>query len=105
MFIVWSGFGFLVPVLFFLILIIAESIGLSKLNMALSVTIVAPLVIWFTGRYFNNPANDKIVIDKETGQEIRLISSKHTLFWIQMQWWAVPSTLIGAIMVYNILIK
>lgn len=34
----------------------------------------------------NTPSKERIVIDKETGQEL-VLSERHTLFWIPIKYW------------------
>lgn len=93
--IIWSGRGFVAV----LALIIAFVLSLFLVpghlaDLGLALTFLAAGA--FTG-YFGKQWNEKkgrIVIDKETGQEIEL-KSKHTLFWIKMQYWGYVFIVIG----------
>ena len=101
--IVWRGWGFL-PLL--LMIIISALVELIKdyllavqngtnhyrythdwvLALAMALTGVA---CWFLGRWFENRELRKaqVLINKETGQYIRLVS-RHDLFWIPIKWWS-----------------
>lgn len=93
--IIWQGFGFLVVVL-----ILTTVLGVKYLVDAALGTdfytqtawpkilagLLAAVQIWFLGGKLNNKP-DKTLIDPETQQAVRLVS-KHTLFWIPMQYWA-----------------
>jgi len=51
---------------------------------------------WFLGKWLEarEVKNGKVVIDKESGQEIRLIR-RHDMFWIPVKWWAVIWAVVG----------
>ena len=51
---------------------------------------LSALVCWYFGNWLESREiqNGKVVIDKESGQEIRLIS-RHDMFWIPVKWWSV----------------
>jgi len=50
--------------------------------------------VWFAGKWFNDATTDREMIDAKTGQRV-LFQRRHTLFWIQMQWWAIPVLIAG----------
>jgi hypothetical protein len=51
---------------------------------------LAAVFCWFTGTALERRElkNAKIVTDKETGQDIRLIG-RNDMFWIPVKWWSV----------------
>ena len=51
---------------------------------------LSAIACWYLGQWLDarETKNAKVVIDKESGQEIRLVS-RHDLFWILVKWWAV----------------
>ncbi len=95
--IVWSGLGILVPAITFAIWVVmnlmvdgiygdgadAERIVASAIALLLS----AP-AIWFSGKALEGPG--RLVIDKETGEEM-ILRARHTLFFIPMKYWAFPA--------------
>lgn len=99
--IVWSGLGFLVPAIAFAIWVImnlmvdgiygdgadAERVVASAIALLLS----AP-AIWFSGKALEGPG--RLVIDKETGEEM-ILRRRHTLFFIPMKYWAFPAIVGG----------
>lgn len=99
--IVWSGLGFLVPAIAFAIWVImnlmvdgmygdgadAERVVASAIALLLS----AP-AIWFSGKALEGPG--RVVIDKETGEEM-ILRPRHTLFFIPMKYWAFPAIAAG----------
>jgi len=99
--VVWRGWGLLVVIEFAIIFASIREMGLGEPITGLSAGVLAAVVIWFTGRWFNNPAKDREVIDTQTGEQIRL-ANRHTLFWIPMEWWAVPVALFGAVLAFGV---
>lgn len=51
---------------------------------------------WFVGQQLeaHELKTAKVVIDKETGQDIRLVG-RNDMFWIPVKWWAVVYLAIG----------
>lgn len=93
--IIWSGLGFLVAVITFLLLLIAEYVtellfrdesyyqthGWPKLL----AFFLAGVAIWPLGTYLNRKQR-KVMIEKETGKEISMTG--HSFFFIKMEYWA-----------------
>lgn len=52
--------------------------------------LLSALACWFVGTWLEAWAlkRAQVVLSKETGQEIHLVS-RHDLFWIPVKWWAV----------------
>ncbi|MHC4658361.1 MAG: hypothetical protein ACYS83_04185 [Planctomycetota bacterium] len=101
--IIWRGLGFLVAVIVFANSLIANLITNTITGnesyweehhwpLALSL-IVSAVVCWFLGKYFDG-RKGRILIDKETGEEIR-VGAANELFFIKMYLWG-PILLIFA---------
>ena len=90
--IIWSGFGFLVPLIVFLTMhvtgnafrVIGGDRGTLGLQMFIGLT-TAAVIVWLLGKYLNRTYE----IDKETGEKNFLDDpSYHSLFFIPMHWWS-----------------
>jgi hypothetical protein len=62
----------------------------------------AAAAVWFVGKKFNDPAKNRVMVDKATGQEF-IISQNHSLFFIKMQYWAIPLALLGVILLVTLI--
>lgn len=103
--IIWSGWGFLVAIILFVNSLIGELLcraitGNSEYYQQNSwpltvVLILTGVICWFLGKYLNR-TNDKIYIDKQTGEEVRL-SKKNRLFFIKMEYWGPILGIIGLV--------
>jgi len=109
MLIIWRGYGFLVPIIAIAVIAVI-SISVSAvfkadplIGMSLG-AFAAAAAVWFTGKKFNDPAKNRIVVDKATGQEF-LITQNHSLFFIKMQYWAIPLALLGVILLFTLITK
>jgi hypothetical protein len=51
---------------------------------------LSAIACWYVGTALERRElkNAKVVTDKETGQDVRLIG-RHDLFWIPVKWWSV----------------
>jgi hypothetical protein len=99
---VWRGFGLAVVGLTFVSLLLTE-LGVESLfsddayyqehgwPKLLALVLAAGLVLLLSNHFENRPA--RIVIDKETGQEIAL-KDKHDLFFVPLRYW--PAILVVA---------
>ena len=99
--IVWSGRGFLSIVVFFATLLLLNSIlpeGSTDYTMIIS-SFVSGIFSWYFGIIWN-VKNQRIVIDEETGQRIK-IKNIHTLFWIPMQYWGILFSVFGIIILFQ----
>ena len=95
--IIWSGWGILVPVIAFTILLTTQAVadsltgvdGYYSAHSALQIValLAGAVALWFLGRYLNGKPGRRL-IDKETGQEF-LFRRRHTFFWINMEYWGV----------------
>jgi hypothetical protein len=55
--------------------------------------LIAGAFVWKVGVRLNSTPG-RVVIDKETGQELTL-RQHHSLFFVPMQYWAIPIVLFG----------
>jgi hypothetical protein len=85
---IWQGWGLLAAVLPVAMVIVLDRImGRSDWSSLVAVVLGA-VVLWFLGRYLNSKADKKYIVP-ETGEEVVLVK-RHTLFFIPMQYWAIP---------------
>ncbi|MDP8170941.1 hypothetical protein QJU96_06535 [Pasteurella skyensis] len=91
MFIIWQGFGFLaalIPLIIFAAvqsILVATSFGAYIFDIAATLSAIA---VWLVGSKLNG-GKGKELIDPETNETV-ILKKKHTLFWIPMQWFAIP---------------
>jgi hypothetical protein len=99
--IVWQGYGILVPVIlaatWILIPISLRAVipdtaftPYFKYISAFSLFLGA-LAVWFVGRKLNCGKGLELLNEK-TGEKI-VLKSKHTLFFIKMEYWSIPALL------------
>jgi hypothetical protein len=94
--IVWTGAGILVLVVGVLSWAIGSALGGDQYGIVgggLGL-IVGAIGLRFLGLRLNDPAHARVLIDKQTGQEVKF-QRTHTLFWIRMEVWAVLIALGG----------
>jgi hypothetical protein len=105
--IIWKGYGFLVLVIAVaigaIVSLVFGSIGSTEDTGAAVGAIISGVVIWFLGNKLNADDKNKVMIDKQTGQEV-IIKPNHSLFFIKMQYWAFIIAGIGIVMLCDILI-
>jgi hypothetical protein len=104
--IIWQGLGFLVAVIAFLCSLAANLISNAKMGdgyydqhkwpLAVAL-IVSAILCWILGNALRK-RSARIVIDKQTGQELAINRSNHTLFFIPMHWWGPVLLLISLIL-------
>jgi hypothetical protein len=103
--VIWSGLGFLVAVVAFLLLLLAEY-GTEALSgddsyyqahgwPKLLALWLAGAVIWLLGAYLNRKQG-KVMIEKETGREV-LLKPDHSFFFIRMEYWGPILLALGVI--------
>jgi hypothetical protein len=105
--IIWQGFGFLVAVFVFVFALLAQlaSNYLSNdknywdqnrwvLGLALLATGVTS---WYLGRFLAR-RKARVVIDKETNEEM-VLENKHSLFFIKMYYWGPILGVIGLVLI------
>jgi hypothetical protein len=106
--IIWSGKGYLVFVIVFGCSLVANLISNAKLGsgyydhhkwpLAVSL-LVSSAICWSLGDYFRRHSG-RVVLDKETREEIVIDQPRHTLFFIPMHWWG-PILLAVAMMLFT----
>ena len=93
---VWKGFGFLAPLIVFLAAFIGigagDSLGNKDLGFPVGILIGAVIVYLIGIKLAAKPG--RVVIDKETNQEVELKSS-HSFMWIPMPIWGPIFGVIG----------
>ena len=85
--IVWSGWGFLAVVIAIAGAVIGQIVLGDRYGIGIGF-LLAAAVNFMVGRKLNNPSNDKIVVDEQTGERIAL-KSRSTLFFIPMEYWSI----------------
>lgn len=98
---IWSGFGFLaalIPVAVFMPLMLlvgkADPPTHAMFGAAyLAGGLLTAGLLWWLGRRLNC-APGRELIDAKTGERLAL-RRRHALFWIPMQWWAIPYLLVA----------
>jgi hypothetical protein len=106
--VIWSGLGFLVAAITFLLLLIAEYVTESLFRdesyyqahgwPKLLAFFLAGAVIWPLGLYLNRKQG-KVMIEKETGKEV-LIKPNHSFFFIRMEYWGPILFALGIIFLF-----
>lgn len=104
MFIIWKGYGFLVP---FIAVAIIGVVSVVCWNIFPKTVFLGPCIgcflaaaaIWVIGKNFNSKTKNRVMVDKATGQEF-LFKPDHSLFFIKMQYWAF---VVGVIAVFLLL--
>ncbi|MCG8459152.1 MAG: hypothetical protein MI919_22990 [Holophagales bacterium] len=105
--IVWSGWGILVPILVFLVLIATQlvtealfgkgSYGASEHAQAIAFAVSAVLV-GLVGTYMNRKI--RIEIDEVTGDGFN-VQSRHSFFFIPFQYWGLIVLALGLTLAYG----
>jgi hypothetical protein len=102
--IIWRGWGFLTVIIFVAVLIVAIAVSSmffdknAPLSQVGRVALPASLFLaaaanWVVGRRLNGHPPRKL-FDPKTGQSV-LLKSRHTLFFVKMEYWSVPAVLLG----------
>lgn len=108
MFIIWKGYGFLVP---FITIAIVGIVSVISWKLFPSTLFLGPCIgsfaaaaaVWFAGKKFNSPDKDRVMIDKQSGQEF-IFKPDHSLFFIKMQYWAFLIAAVGLFLLLGTLI-
>jgi hypothetical protein len=95
--IVWSGRGiFSVLVLVVSLLLFMQFLPTESADYGfIGAFFIAGIFSWFLGKKWK-ASPGRVVIDKATGQEVTM-RSRHSLFWIDMQYWGIIFSIIGLI--------
>ncbi|OAN46243.1 hypothetical protein A6A04_20690 [Paramagnetospirillum marisnigri] len=94
--IVWSGNGYVLPLLVAVTvalgLVSGTALGLSDTHAVAVGYTLAAVATWIIGRRMNDPAKGYPMIDAKTGETV-ILRTRHTVFWVEVQWWAIPCAL------------
>jgi outer membrane lipoprotein SlyB len=72
--------------------------GENAMGIGAGVGLVASAIAtWIVGIRLNDPAQDRVLVDPQTGQRV-VLRRRHSLFWIPMQWWAPLAAIAGIIL-------
>lgn len=69
-----------------------KAVGVSEDHAIVLGFVLSAIATWIIGRRLNDPAKGHPLIDAKTGETI-ILRGRHTVFWIEMQWWAIPCIL------------
>ena len=102
---IWTGWGWLVPVIVFVVSLLTQvtsqavtgqdQIYKEQSWLFATSTLVSGIIVWFLGKYFDEKKG-RVVIDKETGQEM-LLRSSDSLFFVPLRFWAFILPVIGIV--------
>ena len=84
--IIWRGWGIIVVPIVLIIGILGaneHSNNITAIRLAISA-----IIVWKLGNLLNNKKG-RLLVDQETNEVVEL-RSKNDLFWIDMQYWAIP---------------
>ncbi len=96
---IWTGWGILCPILLFGGIFLGEDFIHETYGDGIGLAIAA-VVNFFIARKVNNPANDRIVVDEQTGERLA-IKKRSTLFWIPMEWWSAVMLVLSVVNIFN----
>jgi hypothetical protein len=105
---VWSGFGFVVPIVFVLAMVVWQLLidlilghGYYVLHgwPKFTAVVFTAILLWFLGRWLNRPSG-KILIEKDTGREFQQ-KPYHSFFMIPVQYWAFLVIAFGLYMAFK----
>ena len=102
MFIVWSRLGFLGVVVPLVVSVAGTLIGdavFGKDQLAANAVfgvcfMLSAPAVWTLGRYLNAKPG-RILIDPSTNEQVVLVQ-KHTIFWMKLEYFALPLMALGA---------
>ena len=95
--IIWSGFGFLVPIIAFGCLLASEA-GIEAFSHddkfyqmhgwpKLVAFLVAAAIVWPIGAVLERRGG-RTLIDPATGEQVK-VGGRHTFFFLPMKWWSL----------------
>jgi hypothetical protein len=106
--IIWSGLGFLVAVLAFLCLLLAEYVVEAVLNdpqyyqahgwPKMLGLWLAGAFVWWLGTYLDHKQG-RTLLDPTTGDEVQL-KPQHALFFIRMVYWGPILFVLGLVLLF-----
>lgn len=106
MFLIWNGLGFLVALIPFAMLVLADVVlgherYASSPLYGSAALLIAAVVVYLLGVKLNDTAqkNGREMIDKATGQTV-VLRKRHQLFFIDMQWWGIVIAILAVVMAF-----
>ena len=57
-------------------------------------SLITAALLWWLGKRLNS-APGRELVDPKTGERL-VLRRRHSLFWIPMQWWAIPYLVVAA---------
>ncbi len=102
MILIWQGLGFLAVVIPLCVLIIGQLAAdalfgqgyyTAHHSMFATLMVLSAAAIWYLGKALNGRPG-RVLVDPKTGQQVEL-KTKHTLFWIPLQWTALLVAVLG----------
>jgi hypothetical protein len=107
--IIWRGWGILTPFLTFLcwllpLAVIEGAVGHATYShysksLSLVFALLAAGAVWAVGRRLNGDPG-RILVDPHTRQQV-IVRKRHDLFFLPMQWWAIPIILFGFLQLFT----
>lgn len=111
--IIWRGLGILAPIIpvalwIFLPQLVKTLFGQEAYSGSYSwlspvSILLGAVAVWFWGRHLNTK-NTRTLIDEQTGQQI-VLKPNHSLFFINMEYWAIPFALLAIFTLLSPLFK
>ena len=108
--IVWTGYGFLAPLI---TVLIAASIQISLDSMfgkgyfgahgwpQFMAMILASAMLWFVGCKLNNPAKNQTLVDPNTNEDV-ILKPSNSCMWVPVQYWGVLLMIITFLMIRDV---
>jgi len=107
--IIWTGLGFLIPIIFLLgffgggfletlILGDAQNSGVRGICMFLGLAL-STIACWFLHKSLVKKGT-KTLMDKETGEDV-VFKPSHTLFFMPMHWWGVIGAAASSLVLFE----
>jgi hypothetical protein len=101
---IWQGRGVAVFVFAFFGVLLAGVLALAVLGesfyrnesqtwIGIGLVLGGALCLWF-GRRWNDPANDRSLVDPQTGEQV-VLRNRHTFWFLPMEWWGMAGILLG----------
>jgi hypothetical protein len=106
--IIWSGLGFLVPVIVFACLLATEA-GVEAIFKdpryyqshgwpKLAAFLLAALIIWPIGTVLQRRGG-RILVDPATGEQVK-VGGSHTFFFVPVKWWPLLCVALGVVFLF-----
>ena len=105
---IWSGMGFLVPAIWFLLAMLATETDLAatipKPESSSLILVVSGVIYWFLGRFLNKKSSMERIYEKteedDDVEELKIRKS-HSFFFIAIEYWSVISFVTAIFIYYN----